>query len=307
MNNRKIYWYSLFSSGYLLIHSEARADAVYTDVVPDSILDIAGEFAYFDMDANGIIDFTFHNADFTIYDFPYGNVRFQRVAALLADGNMIAGSFQSTLYSSRYYYPFALDVGDVINSDLEFQNYWYQGLATRIYDPNIFSTATATFTHGNWYPEALDKYLGVGFVDAAGHIHYGWIRCDVRDEGRTLIIKDFAYETKVGEGIVAGDTVGDTTFSKVPTIKLDTLVNVSIPESLGCVEVYSFNKTIYINQPEFGLPLTCNIFDVNGNLCLSKQTFPGNTTVTLSEFPPGNYLIEISTADSKMTKMLYIN
>lgn len=305
--NRKIKWYSLFSTGYLFIQSEARASAVYTDVTPDSILDIAGEFAFFDIDANGILDFTFHNADFTLYDFPYGNVHFQRVAAVVAAGNMIATTFQSTIYSSRYYYPFALNVGDLINSDLEFQQYWYQGLATKIYDPNIFSTDTATFTHGNWFPEALNKYLGVGFADATGHIHYGWIRCDVKDEGRTLIIKDYAYETKVGEGIAAGDIVGDTTFNKEPAVNLDTLFNVSIPESLSNIAVYSYNKTIYINQTELGQQITCRIFDADGKLCIREQILPGNTAIALFEFPPGYYLVEISSPQHKMTKKLYIN
>ena len=48
-------------------------------------------------------------------------------------------------------------------------------------------------------------FIGIRFQDGLDRTHYGWIRCDAPDSGRVLVIKDYAYETQAGVGIIAGD------------------------------------------------------------------------------------------------------
>ncbi|MBK7035135.1 MAG: hypothetical protein IPH42_02020 [Bacteroidetes bacterium] len=84
--------------------------------------------------------------------------------------------------------------------------------------------------------------------------HYGWIRLDVKDSGRELVIKDFAYETECDHPIVAGDTI--------------SYVDVEDENKLDAV-VYSFENTIYINVSELQ-KLEIDIYDLTGRLIYSK-------------------------------------
>ena len=66
-------WYSAFATVYLIIHADAKAGVVYSDIEPDIVLDEALEFTILDLDENGTIDFGFLNTDFTTYVYPYGD------------------------------------------------------------------------------------------------------------------------------------------------------------------------------------------------------------------------------------------
>ena len=306
---KQIQWYSAFATSYLLTHSIANADAVYVDIEPDITLDNGGEFTALDLNDDGILDFGFMNTDFTWYDYPYGDVHFQRIMVNPFPGNKVAGSSSSTLYSYFYFYPFALNEGVPINESLEFQVYWYQGMATRIYDPNIFFTATATFTQGNWYPEMLDHYLGINFKDEFEHGHYGWIRCDVKDEGRTLVIKDYAYENRVNGQLLTGDTIGDTTFVKEHVINLDSL-NLVVETSANIfkdLHIYSFNKTVYIANVNLNTDTQVLILNLTGQVVYSGEIKNNNTTIQLGETPKCNYIVRIQQGDEEISKQVYIN
>jgi hypothetical protein len=114
---------------------------------------------------------------------------------------------------------------------------------------------------GNWFPEVLDHYLGVRFIDTAGLNHYGWIRCDVKDEGRTLIIKDYAYELQPDSSIVAGqydsiytpDTIDDSTIVDVFNLQINDIF------------IYSFDSKIYIHfLNEITEPAQVTVYDITG-------------------------------------------
>ena len=63
------------------------------------------------------------------------------------------------------------------------------------------------FSWPNWFWQDIqtDRFIGIRFQDGLDRTHYGWIRCDAPDSGRVLVIKDYAYETQAGVGIIAGD------------------------------------------------------------------------------------------------------
>lgn len=308
MNLKKdIRWYSAFAASYLLVYGVVRADAVYVDIEPDITLDNGGEFATLDLNDDGILDFGFMNTDFTWYVYPYGDIHFQRVMVNPFNANKIAASYSSTLYSFRYYYPFALNEGVPINESLEFQDYFYQGMATRLFF--ITFSGIDTDPAGNWYPEMLDHYLGINFKDEFGHGHYGWIRCDVKDEGRTLVVKDYAYENRVNGTILTGDTIGDTTFEKEHVIDLDSLHQVvsTSTNTLEGIGVYSFNATVYItNINSLGNTQVC-ITNMAGQVVCNEAVFKNNSSISLNEHPQGNYIITIRQGDKYLTKMVYIN
>lgn len=308
INKQKLVsWYSALASSYLIIHGGLKANVIYTDISPDTMLDSATEFTELDIDDNGIIDFAFLNTDFTAYDYPYGDVHFQRILASPFAGNKIAGTSQSTAFSSYYFYPFALSNGSLINEDLTFQDFFYQGLATRKYTFLFPSLGTGIETGGNWYPESLDHFLGIKFVDATGHSHYGWIRCDVIDEGRTLIIKDFAYEKKSNEGIIAGDTIGDTTFDKSTTPYLDSVIHVGIkPDISNLGNVYGFDDQIYIQLISNSKNYKCCIYNLYGQLVLEKVLHDTQIIISMEGQPIGYYIIELFIEGKRYYKNIYI-
>ncbi len=304
---KDIQWYSAFATSYLLMHGVANADAVYVDIEPDITLDNGGEYALLDLNNDGILDFGFLNVDFTTYDYPYGDVHFQRILINPSPGNKVAGSYSSTLYSYRYYYPFALNENVPVNASLEFQVYSYQGMATRSFD--LTFSGIDTDSAGNWYPELLDHYLGINFKDEFGHGHYGWIRCDVKDEGRTLIVKDYAYENRVNGQIFTGDTIGDTTFVKEHVINLDSL-NIVVETSSNIskdIRIYSFNKTVYIANVNLNIDIQVSILNLAGQVVYSGEIININTAIQLGETPKGNYIVTIQQGDEVISKQVYIN
>lgn len=93
-------------ASYLLAHGDLNADAIYVDIEPDITLDNGGESTVLDLNDDGILDFGFMNTDFTSYDYPYGDVHFQRIMINPFPGNKVAGSSSSTLYSYFYFLSF---------------------------------------------------------------------------------------------------------------------------------------------------------------------------------------------------------
>ena len=294
------------AASYLFVHGDVKADAIYVDIEPDITLDNGGESTVLDLNDDGILDFGFMNTDFTSYDYPYGDVHFQRIMINPFPGNKVAGTYSSTLYSFRYYYPFALNEGVPINESLEFHGYFYQGLATRLF----FFTFSGIDTDpaGNWYPEMLDHYLGINFNDAFGFGHYGWIRCDIKDEGRTLVIKDYAFENRVNAEIITGDTIGDTSFHKIPEIQIDSLNPIlsSTNNTLNGSSIYSFNKNIYINLFAPDTNYKINIYNIQGHTILSEKITAGSHQYSLNNVTSGIYVVVISDDNNAFSKQVRI-
>lgn len=88
-------------------------------------------------------------------------------------------------------------------------------------------------------------------------MHYGWIRCTTANLTRKLIIHDYAFENKCDIGIIAGDTIGDTSGLAISNANLLD------------ADIYSFGKTINIITNERNVFL--NIYDLKGNNSSTKN------------------------------------
>ncbi|MBK8681723.1 MAG: T9SS type A sorting domain-containing protein [Bacteroidetes bacterium] len=280
--------YSL-AAGALIVPATAFSQAVYTDVDPDIILDVPGEYWGFDLDMDGLNDFNFFNKSFTTTVW-YG-VEGQ-VKALFAGvfDNMQNGLNGHTVFFSgnggyTYYRPYALESNISIKSTIPFYNANYQTLAMTIYKPEW---PPSTAHRGDWnsyfWGPQIEKFIGFRFTDDDFVKRYGWIRCSVVDSNRTLIIHDYAYESKPDTPIHTGDTIGDT-----------TTVSINNTASLNAV-VYSFNKDIYIRLQEYN-DAEYFIYDVSGRLVYNEK-IKNATTICNIELP-GLYLVNIKTAEGK--------
>ncbi|MBP9188683.1 MAG: hypothetical protein KBF51_04025, partial [Chitinophagales bacterium] len=175
--------YSL-AAGALIVPATAFSQAVYTDVDPDIILDVPGEYWGFDLDMDGLNDFNFFNKSFTTTVW-YG-VEGQ-VKALFAGvfDNMQNGLNGHTVFFSgnggyTYYRPYALESNISIKSTIPFYNANYQTLAMTIYKPEW---PPSTAHRGDWnsyfWGPQIEKFIGFRFTDDDFVKRYGWIRCSV--------------------------------------------------------------------------------------------------------------------------------
>lgn len=272
--------YSAFSACFLVLQHIADGQAIYTDVDPDIIIDGDGEYAGIDMDNNGTIEFAFVNRTGSFSTYPSYYLSYYEVINVgpQLPSNEIAGQIHiiSPSYGGFWIYlPFALEESEVIYSDLQFYNEGYQVMAYRYTTVNGFY-----FPYGGfWYPEVVDHYLGVRFVDTSDCLHYGWIRCDVVENGRKLIIKDYAYETKCDTGIPAGDMIGDTSVS----------VN-EINQLNGAI--YAFNSIVYITLNELPSNCSARITDMTGVVVYEGSLMSNLNVISLLNNPKGVYLVE---------------
>ncbi|MBP8915851.1 MAG: T9SS type A sorting domain-containing protein [Chitinophagales bacterium] len=286
--------YSAFAVCFLLLQTESSAEAVYSDIIPDTLIDFDWETFGIDMNNDGVVDFALLKRSFSFLETTYWSSYITSHLCIFyagpqVFGNMIAG--KRVILSPSYggftvYHPYALAEDVLINEDLDFQFAGYQELAY-VYRGEYSSYAD---NGGNWFPEVLDHYLGIYFKDTMNCYHYGWIRLDVKDSGRELVIKDFAYETECDHPIVAGDTI--------------SYVDVEDENKLDAV-VYSFENTIYINVSELQ-KLEIDIYDLTGRLIYSKIMTDRIFSIKLNQ-PTGYYIINLSSDSKKYSKKIFID
>ncbi|MFN0274402.1 MAG: T9SS type A sorting domain-containing protein [Chitinophagales bacterium] len=278
--------YAAFAGCFLAINKETTAQVVYVDIDPDIILDEKTETYGLDMDGNGTFDFAFLNSSFSFYTFSFGTTRLRQdlVVGPYTSANAIAGisNYTGTAYGGGYtnYYPFALIEEQLINDLQTWQTWGAQFLALRTFceDGDLCGTAYSCQWYNYDLTQTIDGYLGVRFIDESEQTHYGWIRCDVKDEGRTLVIKAYAFELQPDYPILAGDTL--------------SYVNINEEQNTLNANVYAFNKTLYIHINEVK-KTQLEIFDVAGKNIFINEFNDPSTQISLNVFSSGIYFVTL--------------
>lgn len=287
-----------FSSAvsFLLLHN-SEAQVVYTDVDPDIILDENLETAGIDIDNNGTFDFAFANYSFTYYNSLWFSYRLRQdiLGGPYIPENNIAGNsvhFSTGSGGFIWTFPYALASGELIDNYLQWHSAGQQILAIRTYYQNgeLYNTCNQCYWYNGDIPETLDHYIGVKFLDTDNQTHYGWIRCDVLDEGRTLIIKDYAYEVEPEYPIVAGDTI--------------EYVDIQSQENNFSPTVYSFGNTVYINFREI-IDYKVSIYDLDGKEIFTEALHDMYYTKVLN-VSKGIYIVNVQSNVSSFSKTVFV-
>lgn len=284
--------YSALCLSFIAVSASLQSQVIYTDIEPDIILTLDNDVAGIDLDANGIYDAAFLKEFVTSYSTFYHIDNFyERIWAGPASTplNKIAGSRQTftASYGGQFYryYPYALDENTIITPPaLDFQYWGFQRMAWE--DKNYLGIG-----HGGlWFPEKIEHFIGVRFIDDDSLYHHGWIRCSVIDTGHTLIIHDYAYESQPNHPIAAGS--------------LETYVDIETNNPL--YSIYSFGNTIYYHLPSDDIGSVITLFDLAGRIIYS-----GNITETYSSITPdcspGIYVVRITTSTQSITRKVPIN
>jgi len=297
MKNAKLFTlqqYSGLAGALLIMHGNADAQAIYTDVEPDVTLQYDGEYLYIDMDLDGSNDFFllkeshyFTNTFYEIYRFNhviYAGPNFN------PENSIAARMVTHSEGGATTYFPYALEAGIMINSDINFQYGHYQLMAIGFY--KIDETPWSwNYYIGYWTPNKDSLYLGVRFLGADDCKHYGWIRCSTVDSAKTLIVHDFAYETKCETPIIAGDTIGDTT-----TVGINDLVAFQ-------ADIYAYNKQIYLQCNE---PCLLQVYDSNGGQLIKNALSPDKITIDMQDYPIGIYIVKLTVGLQTVSKTISI-
>ena len=288
--------YSLLSGAFILMHQAAAGQVVYTDIDPDIEIEFDGQSAGIDIDNNGTIDFAFLKSSWS-YDFwnSYSStLRLRRKiwAGPELETNQIAGDYftHGAGYGTSYH-PYALTNGSPINEALSFQNWGLQTMAGAHIKLETFDDWN--FDGGHWIFDEEPQFLGVKFIGQDECMHYGWVRCSVIDTANVLIIFDYAYETKCETGILAGDTIGDTS-------------GVSISElNIFNATIYSFNNNIYINIPNYQ-NTQITVYDISGNKIYNKILEGNSAVINMENFAAGIYVVSVKQGENVVRKKVNV-
>lgn len=293
----KLAGYTSLSASFLLMANGSSAQVIYVDIDPDTILDLPGEQFTLDIDNNGVDDLTLFNSSFSFFMYtPWWS--YWLIQDLIAQVNneqfSIAGLKDFDFPSYTNYYPYAMSSGNQISDLLTFNNAVYQELAMIIFTnegETIFDNCLSCYWYGAFVPESINKFLGFKLQDEDGNNHYGWLRCDVIDTGRILIIKDYAYELTPDNPILAGDTTHYVSIEQNPIENMP--------------HIYAFGTTIQI----VGMLsyTTITIFNLSGAPVYETITASTIISIPMDNFTNGVYLVKLQNEEIDITRKLVLN
>lgn len=291
---RKLIAYSTLTSAFIFFTDEVSAQVVYTDLDPD--IDIHEEFGFLfaliNMDDDGPFDIKFeHGRDYTIDSF-FGVQKIQEIWVgnfYFPGENFIAGSGMDF---PPYGLAYAINENVIIDDNLNF-TLGAGIMASRMLSTSVFDEDFHVVQYtGNWYPKQDDKYIGVKFKDLEDNFHFGWIRCTVKDKGRELIIKDYAYEKKIDFPIVAGSH--------------ETYNEVEVENILSGTMIYSNDNLVFITLgDEFTKDASISIYNLLGDCVLNMEAYQKSITIS-TNLASGIYLVQININGYQISKEIFI-
>lgn len=187
MKRNKLASYSSAAFGFLLLHKEAEAQVIYTDVDPDAYVSVLDPMEI-DLNADGIPEITFNQWSFFTFSSFGGGSWGYRIR------NIKATNFESVAVNLIH------TSGSEINSGISFTDYFVRSL--------FYGTSFIPFgidTSIGSEDINLESFLGIRF-HIGTETHYGWVRLSVEksdpNELPLLRILDYAYNATPDEGIL---------------------------------------------------------------------------------------------------------
>lgn len=284
---KKLIAYSAFASSSVLI-AYSQNGIEYIDVDPDTVLNASGEEFEIDMDHNGSIDFNLQNFSFTVnisysYSFTF-SLLVRDLLFRVYDSNSVAGVVQTGSSSGSLFsviVPYVLYKNELINNNLSWQTDNDEILAFQHFWPG----GTQAFDeYGYWLNGVNDGYIGVRFLDDQDLQHYGWVRCYVGDDARTLIIKDYAYETKPETAIRAG----------------------AVSSEQAEPFIYYNQGVLHISfTTELVTPVTLQILDMKGAI-VYKTVLSDQYFTLYTRLANGSYIVQLLSEEIDQTKKIVV-
>ena len=136
-----------------------------------------------------------------------------------------------------------------------------------------------------------NKYLGVKFIDSEACFHYGWIRCEIEDSCKRMIIKDYAYETLCDYPIETGSK--------------ESYVSIEVKENTLDANIYSFGNSIFVKLITELNNAEMYVYNLDGKKIYHEELQNQFSEIKVKA-PKGIYLVEIIAEEGRFTKKVYL-
>ncbi|MBK8228061.1 MAG: T9SS type A sorting domain-containing protein [Flavobacteriales bacterium] len=270
-----------------LIATQAQAQIIYTDVIPDASYGGTNDSCYLDLDNNGEADFLIIRREDPGYCMSCLIGTHYRVLIYPMSTHVISGF---TWLSQQF--PQCHQSGQVIGTNLSYSvtNGLMRDASPSGGCPPILVGCTPwpPFSWAN-YPEG---YLGLRFM-IAGEIHYGWARLSI-PSAAGFTLKDYAYNSVANEPIAAGD---DGATTGITSIALRTMQVSPNP--------FTAALSISLQTGTTGAVL-CRVLSLTGQAVITRTVAatsgPSAITLDLASLAPGTYLLEMQVDGERMVR-----
>ncbi len=186
-----------------ILASQAQAQIVYTDIVPDTVINLNGETYHLDLNNDGTADFDIYHYQALSCPAPCSSSGWVRPASIKIVDPLGANAWADTLLQ-----PAELPPQRVIDDGLIWNN--SLGTVASITTHCIATVCEPLMATGNWSDGiSMDslRYLGLRF-SSGGATYYGWARLSMYSPFEHVlgyILKDYAYNSVPDEPILAGE------------------------------------------------------------------------------------------------------
>lgn len=239
--------------------SDVAGQIQYTDVDPDEVLE--GTRFLLDLNGDGITDYEISN------DGVFSGVTPGTTARVYTENSQ---SILGLNAGGNYNYPYTLFEGEAIDADA----------TTWITDPNYqtLNWQGCAYTNSQWCDGQIDKYMGLR-INVDGNQHYGWVRMDIPADASSITIKDYAFNTVPGEGILAGEALSaqDNNFEGfVQFVDQNNILNLQSQSSvIDNVTIYNIAGQSIIQTNLNSLRGTINLGDLSQGVYLAIVSVEG--------------------------------
>lgn len=282
--------YSILAGSALATAGTADGQIIYHNLNPDVVLNTNGESLKLDLNGNGEPDFTLQ-----VYQSAFNEAEIAPSYATSGNSyNAIGGSVKK-VGLNKFAFPQAYVSGRKIGPEIN----WFNLSAIVNTSSKFFNPAMAyvkgTFQTGNWVG-ASNKFLALKVVVRSSNqtdslAYYGWARCSVSSDAKTLTVYDYAYQSISDSAIIAGDT------GSVTRITDHSLQNVS---------VFSSGKNIYVKYPGAHEMLTIVVRDMTGKEIRAAETANDMYELNLAGAAAGVYTVTVRNQNAEVTKKVSI-
>jgi len=285
---KKLAGYSGMAGAFILAHTSASGQVMYTDVNPDETYSENGEFYELDLNGDGSVDFAFKINDFSAPGV-FNSAGGATWGGLIQDVLVYSynGAVGGSSFTSGTLLPYALNAGVTIDGDMQFNTnslYGNQIMAFYLGIQSYYASGTtlAWFTSpvGNWSGKT-EKFVALR-LDDGGASYYGWARLSVDDNNHEFTIHDYAVKMSEEAAIETGETVG------IHTVIQNNQLN-----------AYSFGSTINVVIKDLQTTgATVKVFNLEGKVVYQNELNMNGMQINLDNVAAGAYTLQVVTNES---------
>lgn len=259
------------AAGAVLAGGAVQGQILYTDFNPDGTI-VGTGVGEFDLNQDNTADFGLAAIDTTI---GASNLGVALALAVGSQGHAIVGSTM-VFSTASYFYALKLNAGDVIDGN-------QPTLATSAVGTMAFTVNGSNPFSEPWNGGVTNGFLGVT-MQVNGATHYGWIRCDVSADAKTITVKDAAINLTAGAAINAGQSVS------------------TVEEMKAKMTVVTTGKTLRIEVPAEMSNYSLQLLDITGKVVVDTEVNGLSYNVNTANLSDGVYILNTRFGDTILSR-----